>query len=204
MKRCANLLIVFIGLFYACNISISPNPAKGAVGDTLNFKVIVNNIHLPCLLAISATEFKLNKVSLVKETDWDTINSVTFEKTITVQLNDAGKGEITISRTCPIRTSEAKVTIDIKGKDQLPETGHNLSEKLQEAKKYLMILSKGDTLSLNKLKSLQKWLLENLPKTNQTETQKIKQFLAQLDKVLAIADSLKKAAQEAIKSEILR
>jgi hypothetical protein len=32
----------------------------------------------------------------------------------------------------------------------------------------------------------------NLPKTQKTETQKIKQFLAQLDKVLAIADSLKK------------
>uniref|UniRef100_A0A7C6AAQ2 Uncharacterized protein n=1 Tax=candidate division WOR-3 bacterium TaxID=2052148 RepID=A0A7C6AAQ2_UNCW3 len=44
----------------------------------------------------------------------------------------------------------------------------------------------------------------NLPKTQKTETQKIKQFLAQLDKVLAIADSLKKVAQEAIKSEILR
>lgn len=198
-KRYANLLIILVSYFYACNITISPKTTQGKIGDTINFKVVVKNIHLPCLLAMGASEFKFDKVSLLKETSWDTINSVTFEKSITVRLNYQGKGEIVISRVCPIRTSEVKATIEIKGNDQADE----LSLVLKEIKKWLLNLSKGDTLSLRNLKSLREWLFANsatyLPKTNQTEVEKkIEQFLAQLDKVLAISDSLKKAASEAI------
>ena len=205
MRRYIIFFIVLVGSFYACTISLSPKSAKGTVGENIDFKIKVQHIHLPCLLAVDATEFKYDKVTLVKETKWDTINPITFEKTITVRLDQAGKGEINVSRTCPIRTSDAKVNIDIAGISRKTD----LNAVLNETKKWLVALSKGDSASLGQLKSLREWLSGNaatyLPKTNAENTQKkLAKFLARLDKVLALADSLKQATIEATKSEILK
>ena len=203
MKKYITILVVLVSVYFACNISITPRTTQGSVGDKLDFKVTVKHIHLPCLLAINATEFKYDNVSLIKESGWDSINPVTFEKTITVRLDREGKGGIEVSRTCPIRTSEAKVAIDIKGTGK--ET--DLTTVIAETKKWVSTLSKGDTLSLQNLKSLKEWLSGNyetyLPKTSPESTRKkIAKFLVELDEVLALADSLKKAASELAKSEI--
>jgi len=205
MKRYIIFFISLISIYYACNISISPKSAQGAVGDNIDFKILVKHIHLPCLLAMNATEFEYDKVSLLKESAWDSINPVTYEKTITVRLDQAGKGEIDANRTCPIRTSEEKVAIDIKGKAQ----GTDLTAVLVETKKWLSSVSKGDTLSLQNLKSLKEWLTGNyetyLSKSNPEKTRKIiTELIGKLDKVLILADSLKQAAIEAAKSEILK
>jgi len=205
MKRYITFFIVLVSFYYACTISLSPKSAQGKVGDNIDFKITVDHIHLPCLLAIDATEFKYDKVSLLKESVWDSLNPTTFEKTITVRLDREGEGEIDVSRTCPIRTSEAKAAIDIKGKAQATD----LTIVLAETKKWLIALSKGDTTSLQNIKSLREWLLGNyetyLPKKNSEKTrEKISEFIRKLDKVLALADSLKIAATEASKSEILK
>jgi hypothetical protein len=205
MRRYIIFFIALVSSYFACTISLTPKSAQGSVGENIDFKVTVKHIHLPCLLAIDATEFTYDKVTLVKETDWDTINPITFEKTITVRLDQAGKGEINVSRTCPIRTSDAKVNIDIAGISQKTD----LTVVLGETKKWLVALSKGDSTSLGQLKSLREWLSGNaetyLPKKNAEETQKkLAKFLARLDKVLALADSLKQATIEATKSEILK
>ena len=205
MTRYILIFICLISAFYACTISISPKSAQGAVGENVDFKVLVKHIHLPCLLAMDATDFKYDKVSLIKESAWDSINPVTYEKTITVRLDQAGKGEINISRTCPIRTSDAIVNIDITGTSQKTD----LTTVLSETKKWLSALSKGDTLSLQNLKSLKEWLTGNyetyLPKTNPEKTKKkITEFIGNLDKVLILADSLRQAAIEASKSDLLK
>jgi hypothetical protein len=205
MIRHIIFFIALVSIYYACTISLSPKSAQGSIGDNIDFKITVKHIHLPCLLAINATEFKYDKVTLLKETGWDTINAVTFEKTITVRLDHEGKGEIDVSRTCPIRTSEVKVNIDITG----TKLGTDLTAVLGETKKWLVAVSKGDTASLGHLKSLKEWLIGNsetyLPKTNTEQThKKFAKFLARLDKVLALADSLKQAALDASKSAILK
>lgn len=205
MKRHILIFICLISAFYACTISISPKSAKGAVGDNIDFKVLVKHIHLPCLLVMDATEFKYDKVSLIKETAWDSINPVTYEKTITVRLDQAGKGEINVSRTCPIRTSDAIVNIDITGTSQKTD----LTTVLSETKKWLSEVSKGDTFSLQNLKSLKEWLVGNyknyLPKTNPEKTKKkITEFIKSLDKILILADSLSQAALDAAKNDLLK
>lgn len=205
MRRYIIFFILLVSSYFACTISLTPKSAQGSVGENIAFKVTVKHIHLPCLLAIDATEFKYDKVTLVKETEWDTINPITFEKTITVRLDQAGKGEINVSRTCPIRTSDAKVNIDIAGISQKTD----LTTVLGETKKWLVALSKGDSASLGQLKSLREWLSGNaetyLPKKNAEEMKKnLAKFLARLDKVLALADSLKQATIKATKSEILK
>ena len=201
MKRYINFVVGLVSIYYACTISISPKSAQGEIGDKLDFKITVKHIHLPCLLAINATEFKYDKVSLLKESAWDSINPITFEKTITVRLDRDGKGEIDVSRTCPIRTSEAKVEIEIKGKD--------LTAVLAETKKWLEAASNGDTISLNRLKSLQEWFSGNyemyLPKKNTDQWRKnFLQFLNKLKKLVVLVDSLKVVASEVSKSEILK
>jgi hypothetical protein len=205
MKRYIIFLISFISIYFACTISISPKSAQGAVSDNIDFTITVKHIHLPCLLAMDATEFKYDKVSLIKESAWDSINPVTYEKTITVRLDQAGKGEINVSRTCPIRTSDAKVNIDITGTSRKTD----LTTVLSETKKWLSALSKGDTLSLQNLKSLKEWLAGNyetyLPKTNPEKTKKkITEFIKSLDKILILADSLRQAALDASKSDLLK
>ncbi len=205
MKRYIITIIGLVSIYYACTISISPKSAQGAVGDNINFRVIVKHIHLPCLLAMDATEFKYDKVSLIKESAWDSINPITYEKTITVRLDQAGKGEINISRTCPIRTSDAKVNIDITGTSQKTD----LTTVLSETKKWLSGLSKSDTLSLQNLKSLKEWLAGNygayLPKTNPEKMKKkIIEFIKDLDKVLILADNLRQTALDVSKSDLLK
>ena len=205
MKRYIIFLICLISAFYACTISLSPKSAKGAVGDNIDFTITVKHIHLPCLLAMNATEFKYDKVSLLKESAWDSINPVTYEKTITVRLDQAGKGEINVSRTCPIRTSDAIVNIDITGTSQRTD----LTTVLSETKKWLSAVSKGDTFSLQNLKSLKEWLTGNyetyLPKANpETTKKKITEFIGKLNKVLILADSLRQAALDASKSDLLK
>ena len=205
MRSYIIFFIALVSSYYACTISLAPKSAQGSVGDNIDFKITVKHIHLPCLLVINATDFKYDKVTLLKETEWDTINPITFEKTITVRLDQAGKGEISVSRTCPIRTSDAKVNIDIAGISRKTD----LNAVLSETKKWLVAMSKGDSASLGQLKSLREWLSGNaetyLPKKNAKETQKnLSKFLTRLDKVLALADSLKQTTIEATKSEIFR
>ncbi|MEO0113882.1 MAG: hypothetical protein ABIK93_00205 [candidate division WOR-3 bacterium] len=200
MRRIIITSIALLGIFYACNISVVPQTASGVVGDSLEFKVIVKNIHLPCLLAIEATQFKFDKVSLQKESDWDSVNVTTFEKKITVRLDRAGQGFIDASRTCPIRTSTAKATIEIKEKYRAKE----LTAILEEAKILLKAFSDDDTSKLHSLRSLKESLSNHvkalLKEKDQTEIKKqITRLKVQLEKVLILADSLRKTCEEALK-----
>lgn len=192
MRKYLLFLIGLISIYYPCTITIAPKSASGWVGDSIKFKITVKNIHLPCLLTINATQFNYDKVSLIKASDWDTINVTTFEKTILVRLERSGVGEISISRTCPIRTSEAKVTIDIKQK----EVKNTFTSVTKEIKQLLVAISQNDSL-IQRLKSLRAWL------TDSSEL-KDEKLLRELNKILILADSLKKKAMEVSKSAILK
>jgi hypothetical protein len=117
MKRAGFLVPLLAAAAGACVITFTPARDTGVVGETLRFKVLVANIHVPCLIGIDATTFESQRLHLAHmDSTWVKLSATRFEKGLSVVLDSAGTGSIGVKRVCEIRTSTGGASVLINPK----------------------------------------------------------------------------------------
>lgn len=112
MRRLLLSVAVAVAVAAACNITFTPARDTAAVGDTLTFKVLVTNVHVPCLLKIDASKFTFVNAHLVSsDSAWKKLGPTKFEKNIAVVLDSAGTAKVMAARKCDIKQSTGTATI---------------------------------------------------------------------------------------------
>jgi Pyruvate/2-oxoacid:ferredoxin oxidoreductase delta subunit len=84
----------------ACDITVTPSQASNMVGETLTFSVEVKLTHRTCIVPIEETQIILEKMELLRQTQWEEVESGTYQLLVTVRLLSEGEGSITVIREC--------------------------------------------------------------------------------------------------------
>ncbi|MEO0079008.1 MAG: hypothetical protein ABIK86_08445 [candidate division WOR-3 bacterium] len=123
MQRILSTIVSAVAVAAACNITFTPARDTAAVGDTLTFKVLVTNIHIPCLLKIDASKFSFVNSHLVSsDSTWKKLGPTKFQKSFSVVLDSIGTAKVTVRRKCDIKESTGTATILVRPAKRKPES----------------------------------------------------------------------------------
>lgn len=170
------LLISLIVSTEACSIKITPDKSFGLVGEEVKVTISVRNQHIPCPLAITASEISVDNGIIVSQTDWQKKNATDYEKSLIIKLTAVPKTSINVKRVCDIKTSQTIAQIEVK--NSTPSDFKTINLNLKETTTKLLD-------ELGKLYSLR----SNLKTISQSEKdpvqkKKISDIIIQLDSVI--------------------
>lgn len=106
-------VILFAVPALACDSEIELPSDNATVGEQLEVTVTVHLTHRSCLVPIEDTQITLAGMDLVSETQWQQLDSLTYQKGIVVMPLTEGQGEIEVVRICPKGGDNTSAVVDI-------------------------------------------------------------------------------------------
>lgn len=106
------LMLDYVGVL-ACDITVAPSSPTGYVGEQETVAIQVKLTHRNCVTPIEETLITATGATIVSQTPWQTVDSQTYRKSVTVRLDREGQATITAVRDCPKGGDTSQATIRV-------------------------------------------------------------------------------------------